>query len=55
MLLFSQTISSYMMSKRFAENIIDFNRNLHFTGKLPKGYQVLNPFRDNPETTIIMK
>ena len=38
------------MSKTFGEKVIDFNDNLHFTGALPKGFQVINPFIGNPET-----
>src|SRR5574337_171958 len=33
----------------FADRIIAFNRSLHFTGKLPKGIRIMNPFRENPE------
>ncbi|MDG1572185.1 DUF4918 family protein [Robiginitalea sp. M366] len=32
-----------------ADHIIAFNRNLEFTGRLPRGIGVLNPFQDNPE------
>lgn len=42
------------MSKTFGENIIDYNRSLHFLGKLPKGFRVLNPYLDNPETMEVM-
>ncbi|MDY0077005.1 MAG: SMUG2 DNA glycosylase family protein [Bacteroidales bacterium] len=38
------------MSKNFAEKVIDFNRQLHYTGKLPPAFQVINPYIDNPET-----
>jgi hypothetical protein len=31
-----------------AERIINFNRNLNFSGSLPSGIRVLNPFRDQP-------
>jgi hypothetical protein len=43
------------MPKTFAQKVIQFNQNLHFTGKLPTGFRVLNPFLDNPETVTIMK
>jgi len=42
------------MNQRFAEKIIAFNQNLKFTGKLPPGFQVMNPFADNPETMKVM-
>ncbi len=35
--------------KTLADHIIAFNRNLDFTGGLPDGIRILNPFRDNPE------
>lgn len=35
--------------------MIDFNRNLVYAGNLPDGFQVMNPFMDNPETMIVMK
>lgn len=35
--------------KTLADHIVTFNRNLEFTGRLPKGIGVLNPFQDNPE------
>ena len=43
------------MSKTFAEKVIDFNCNLHYSGKLPEGFQVMNPYLDNPETMEIMQ
>ncbi|MDX9705454.1 MAG: DUF4918 family protein, partial [Weeksellaceae bacterium] len=43
------------MSQSFAEKVIEFNQNLNFTGKLPKGFQVLNPFIENPETQVVMR
>lgn len=39
----------------FAERVIEFNNQLHYSGKLPDGYQVMNPFADNPETLEIMR
>lgn len=41
--------------KTFADNVINFNRNLHYWGKLPNGYQVMNPYIDNPETMEVMQ
>ena len=38
-----------------AEQIIHFNQNLRYTGKLPEGFSVLNPFFDNPETMTVMR
>lgn len=43
------------MSKTFADKVIDFNRNLHYSGKLPTGFQVMNPYLDNPETMEVMQ
>lgn len=31
-----------------AERIIDYNKNLRYTGSLPPGFAVLNPFLENP-------
>lgn len=41
--------------KNFAERVIDFNRKLKYSGKLPQGFQVLNPYMDNPETMEVMQ
>lgn len=43
------------MSKTFAEHIKAFNQQLHYVGKLPKDFQVMNPFMDNPETIQVMQ
>lgn len=43
------------MSKTFADHIIEFNRQLHYSDKLPEGFRVLNPYLDNPETMGVMK
>ncbi len=43
------------MAITFAEKVIRFNKSLHYTGKLPKGFKVLNPYLDNPETLEVMK
>jgi hypothetical protein len=32
----------------FADKVIGFNRELHFTGKFPRGFRIMNPFRENP-------
>ncbi|MCZ2223356.1 MAG: SMUG2 DNA glycosylase family protein [Chitinophagales bacterium] len=44
-----------MKKKVFADKVIDFNSNLQYNGKLPKGFQVLNPYMDNPETMKVMQ
>ncbi|WP_294306806.1 SMUG2 DNA glycosylase family protein [uncultured Chryseobacterium sp.] len=43
------------MDKSFAVQVIEFNRTLHYTGKLPDDFQVLNPYFDNPETLEVMQ
>ena len=43
------------MSKTFADKVIDFNHYLHYSGKLPKGFQVMNPYLNNPETIEVMQ
>ena len=43
------------MSKTFADKVIDFNRQLHYSSALPEGFQVLNPYVDNPETMLVMQ
>ncbi len=43
------------MNKTFADQIIDFNKNLKYPGSLPGGFQVLNPYLDNPETLVVMQ
>ena len=42
------------MADCFSEKAIAFNRTLDFTGRLPEGFRVLNPYRDNPETWEVM-
>lgn len=37
-----------------ADKIINFNLNLQYQGDLPKGFTVLNPYLDNPETLQVM-
>ncbi|MBW7857145.1 MAG: SMUG2 DNA glycosylase family protein [Leptonema sp. (in: Bacteria)] len=43
------------MSNFLSDQVIKFNENLRYQGKLPSGFQVLNPFRDNPETMVVMR
>lgn len=39
----------------FADRIIDFYTNLQFTGKLPAGISIMNPFRGNPDIITVIK
>lgn len=43
------------MLKTFADKVVDFNRSLHYPGKLPEGFRVMNPYLDNPETKEVMQ
>jgi hypothetical protein len=43
------------MSKTFADKVIDYNCHLHYSGKMPTGFQALNPYQDNPETIMVME
>ena len=36
------------------QRIIAFNKGLEYTGSLPEGFAVLNPYLDNPETLEVM-
>lgn len=38
----------------FADKVIGFNRHLAYAGELPEGFEVMNPFLDNPETVEVM-
>ena len=38
-----------MKNRTFAEKIISFYSGLDFTGSLPPGIRIMNPFRSNPE------
>lgn len=42
-------------AKTIAEQIIEFNKQLHYTGALPNNFQVLNPYLENPETLVVMQ
>lgn len=42
-------------SNFFSDKVIDFNQNLHYSGDLPKGFAVINPFMENPETMVVMR
>ncbi|MBF6607167.1 MAG: SMUG2 DNA glycosylase family protein [Flavobacterium sp.] len=41
------------MTRTFADKVLDFNKNLHYPGKLPNGFQVMNPYLENPETNVV--
>lgn len=43
------------MDKTFADHVIEFNKNLNYTGNLPEGFEALNPYLDNPETLTVMQ
>ncbi|MBU8883197.1 DUF4918 domain-containing protein [Flavobacteriaceae bacterium JJC] len=42
------------MKKTIGEKVVAFNKQLHYSGALPEGFEVLNPFFDNPETLTVM-
>ncbi|MFL9835068.1 SMUG2 DNA glycosylase family protein [Chryseobacterium terrae] len=44
-----------MSKKNFADSVVEFNKNLKYSGNLPSNFQVLNPYLDNPETMIVMQ
>ncbi|KFF08493.1 SMUG2 DNA glycosylase family protein [Chryseobacterium luteum] len=44
-----------MKNKTFADKVIEFNKNLQFSGDLPDGFEVMNPYLDNPETMTVMQ
>ncbi|UFH31116.1 SMUG2 DNA glycosylase family protein [Chryseobacterium sp. C-71] len=44
-----------MSGKTFADQVVEFNKKLNFTGILPNDFQVLNPYLDNPETLAVMQ
>jgi len=44
-----------MSHKTFANQVVEFNKKLNFTGNLPEDFQVLNPYLDNPETLVVMQ
>ena len=43
------------MPGTFADKMIDLNRHLSYTGQLPSGFKVMNPYRSNPETMKVMQ
>lgn len=38
----------------FADHVINFNSTIHFTGKLPPGIRIMNPFREAPQIKDVM-
>ncbi|MCO5230470.1 MAG: SMUG2 DNA glycosylase family protein [Chitinophagales bacterium] len=40
--------------RTFGERVIEFNQRVQYSGLLPEGFRVLNPFMDNPETLLMM-
>jgi hypothetical protein len=42
------------VKKTFGEKVVAFNKKLKFSGNLPEGFEVMNPFFDNPETIAVM-
>ena len=38
-----------MSARTFADKVIEFNKELHFTGNLPPKVQIMNPFRESPQ------
>lgn len=42
-------------AKTVATQIIEFNKQLHYSGNLPDDFRVLNPYFENPETLIVME
>lgn len=43
------------MRPTFADKVIDGNRHLQYNGPLPAGFEVMNPYLDNPETLVVMQ
>lgn len=44
-----------MINTLLSDKITAFNRQLNFELELPEGFQVMNPFLDNPETMVVME
>ncbi len=43
------------IAQTFSTKVIDFNRHLQYGGSLPKDFDVINPFKENPETMQVMQ
>jgi hypothetical protein len=39
----------------FADKVIAFNKQLDFTGSLPEGIRIMNPFKENPQVNVLME
>ena len=39
----------------FADKVIHFNTHLHYTGKLPQGINIMNPFAEQPMVVNVMR
>ncbi len=44
-----------MHHQNFADKVVEFNTNLHYSGTLPSDFRVLNPYLNNPETLSVMQ
>ena len=42
------------MIETIGDKVIKYNKSLDYSGKLPGGFQVLNPYIENPETIKVM-
>lgn len=48
--------SVFLSVMTFAEKVIRFNKNLHYTGEpLPKGIRIMNPFRESNDAMTIVE
>lgn len=43
------------MKGTFAEQVIEFNKTLYYSGSLPDDFMVMNPYLNNPETLEVMQ
>ncbi|WP_298735051.1 uracil-DNA glycosylase family protein [uncultured Chitinophaga sp.] len=41
--------------RTFADHVIQFNKSLHFEGKLPPGIRIMNPFREQAHIMDVMQ
>jgi hypothetical protein len=39
----------------FADKVIQFNKQVDFTGTLPAGIRIMNPFKENPQVNILVE
>jgi hypothetical protein len=39
----------------FADKVIQFNKQIDFTGTLPVGIRIMNPFKENPQVNILVE